>query len=884
MQQLILTELKKDDILVNYWGYVQRTIQYSAGKEFIVTKNGLVTYAEANQSANVIFHALQGMANKKGIGIGLFMKDPRRIIPAMMGVLKSGYYFIPLDVNYPKTTLHYIFKNAEIKVVLTVDRDADRIHSLASGDLTIINLDELDYEVVITEPVVNYSPDDIVQILYTSGSTGQPKGAIEDYRYLVRAAFHKLDVFENDPDDRILQLSSFNYSAAHTLVFAALLYGVTICYYNVKEDGFSGLPEWINRQGIVTYYSTPTVFRSLISILGPDEKLPSVRNFSLGGEKRLGKDIEELRKHFPGAQKIRLGFAATETQAVTSMTFPIDFNFFEQEYLPSGKPYSDLRVYIWDGNGKPLPPGEEGEIVVHGDALARGYINNPELTRARFISDPVNPGWQYFKTGDLGKLLADGQLVHLGRMDNMVKIKGIRIEIDSIENHLQSYPGIVRVASRVIEGTKGNKKLALYFVGEKGIEIPISDLRRYLAERLPAHLLPHYLIGLDNIPLTRTNKVATNQLPLPQMIRPDLSNKYIPPADDVEEKLVEVWEELVGIEGIGVTDNFFDIGGDSLLGVLLFVKIEEIWGRNLPVSVLLKASTIRLLAEIIRNDEVSQDFAPVIPINTVGEHPPLFFIPGKGGYPTRIRHLAKKIDPQTPVYALQDLLENPDIQPIHSVESAAAIYLNEIKTLYPEGPYILIGESLGGKIAYEMAQQLLKSGAKAPVLIMLDTYNTKDHVIDLFQTRHNLPFYTMLIKKHFSILIRSNWQGKLDYLQFYRETIGRKTRHLLNKQLGSQKKVSTTVLPENVRQIEAANLEAARAYRVKPYPGRVILFKALRGPNANHPANGWDQVTLGELVIHTLDCYHGSILFDPAVSQLALILQRYIEENIRENA
>ncbi len=261
----------------------------------------------------------------------------------------------------------------------------------------------------------------------------------------------------------------------------------------------AGLPEWIRQQDITIYQSTPTVFRSLVSILDPNEEFPSVHTINLGGEKRLGKDIQAIRKHFPGLERIRLGFAATETYSVSYTMFPVDYDF-DQENLPSGKPCEDLKVFIWDEAGNPLPPGEEGEIVVYGDALARGYINNPQLTKERFIPDPDHPGWQYFKTGDLGKLLPDGQLVHLGRLDNMVKISGIRIELDSLENHMLSYPGIIQVASKVIEDQSGNKKLAAYYMAEKGIEIPISDLRKHLAERLPLHGLPHYLIGLAELP------------------------------------------------------------------------------------------------------------------------------------------------------------------------------------------------------------------------------------------------------------------------------------------------------------------------------------------------------------------------------------------------
>lgn len=872
------SEFTRDDYINNYWKLAKQTVREYADKEFLVTKNGSLTYAEINQRANVIFARIQELEKgKTGLGVGLFMNDHSKIIPSMIGILKSRNYFVPLSMNYPESTLRYMLDNAEIRVILTVSSYLDQIRSLVGDKVMILNLDEVDFEQEISEPEVNYSSGDIVQILFTSGSTGQPKGAIEDYRYLGRAAFLKVSTHSLEPSDRVLQLATFAYSGLHLLVFNALVSGFTICYYDVKEDGFADLPNWIRQQQITVYRSTSTLFRSMVSILGPNDKFPCVNTVHVGSEKRLPKDIQDIKKYFPGVKRIQLGFASTETQAVSSTFFPIDFNF-GQDNLPCGEPYEDIKVYIWDEQGCPLPPDQEGEIVVYGDVLARGYINNSKLTQERFIPDPDHPGWQYFKTGDLGTLRSDGQLVHLGRIDNMVKIRGIRIELESIENYILSYPGIVQVASRTFEDHNGNKRLALYFVAEKGIQIPVSDLRKYLAERLPAAVLPHYLIELDEFPLTMSGKVAINQFPLPKMVRPPLSNDYVPPADELEKQLMAIWEEQIGVNGVGVTDDFFEVGGDSLIGALIFAAIEEALGKNLPVSTLLIAPTIRKQAELIRNEDEAQNYSPIIPINTEGDHAPLFFIPGKGGYPTRIRHLAKKIDPQTPVFALQDLSNDNREQISRSIETMAAYYLAEIKKLYSHGPYVLIGESSGGKIAYEMAQQLLKTDKQVPVLVMLDTYNMEESISDGYREKKSVPYYEMLIKKHFTILLKSNWQGKMDYLRFYREIGQQRVERFLESHRGKSKKTRQIALPVSILQMEKVNRQATREYQVLPYPGRVILFKAIRGPASKNPTNGWNRVSLGELVIHPLDCYHGSILFEPAVSQVAEIIQRYIEE------
>ena len=460
----------------------------------------------------------------------------------------------------------------------------------------------------------------------------------------------------------------------------------------------------------------------------------------------------------------------------------------------------------------------------------------------------------------------------------MIKIKGVRIELDSIENCLLSFPGIIQVASKGIEDAKGNKRLATYYVIDKEHDVQVSDLRKHLAEKLPAHFLPHYLIHLNEMPTTENGKVAFDRLPLPKLVRPPLSNRFVPPKGEIEKEMLGIWEELLGIKGIGVTDDFFEVGGDSLLGVLLFVSVEKEFQRTLPVSTLLKAPTIRELSEILLNKDKSKDFTPIIPVNTSGDHIPIFFIPGKGGYPTRIRHLAKQIDPQTPVYALQDLLKRRDGGENQSVESSASLFLNEIKKLYANGPYILVGESLGGKIAFEMAQQLMNKGEKEPILIMLDTYNYEDSPMDELKKKGDFVYYKMLVQKHLSIIFRSNWQGKLDYFRFYRENFTEKVAKFIYFRIHREQSVNKSALPKDVQSMETNRRSAIKAYDVKSYPGQVILVRAALGPNAKDPTNGWDKVKLGELIVHTLDCYHGSILFEPAVSQLADIIQDYIEK------
>src|SRR3990172_1344449 len=709
-----------EEIKSNFWGIIHDCVKTFADEEFIVTPTSTLTYTQGNQSANVISRNINELHLGRGVGIGIFLRDPAEAVPCMMGVLKSGDYFTHLDVSFPKEAILDMLDIAVIKVVLTSSEFIDVLRAIIPVDLSVLNIDKLDYRQAVSNPVPDYSLDDIVQILFTSGSTGKPKGAIETYRYLSRSSYIRLNEFDFRAEDRFLQLSTFSFSAPHATVFSSLMFGGTVCFFPIRDHGLGGVPQWISKQKITVYSSTPTVFRNLVSHLSAEDQFPTVRLFHVGGEKRFASDIQAIKRHFPNAKYVRLGYASTEAQVISFQNYPIDHDFGQEE-IPCGRPSFGLTVFIWDKDGKALPPGEEGEIVVYSDALVRGYIGDPALTTQKFIPDPENPGAMYFKTADLGKILPDGQLVHLGRMDNMVKIKGVRIELDSIDRILSQFPGIVQFTSSPVMDRRGNQKLAGYYVPEKGVELTVSDIRKHLAERLPSHLLPHYIIKLESIPETPTGKVDRQALPPPQFQRPNLANLYTSPKDELEEKLVALWENEIGIDGIGVEDDFFDLGGDSLIGVMLFISIEKALGRSLPGSVLLTPPTVRRQAELIRNSPADDELAPIIPIRMTGNLVPLIFIPGRGVYPTRIRPLAERVGADVPVYALHNLSRGYELRPFKSMQALAAYYVTVIKKTVPKGPVILIGESMGGKVALEVAQQLTKQGDKVPYLVMLDT-------------------------------------------------------------------------------------------------------------------------------------------------------------------
>ncbi len=875
MQVYQSNKITKENLLERFWLYLKCAADHFGNKHYVETKHGSLTFNQNYHNGKVISKVIPNHVDAQRFGIGLYLKDPLKIIPAMLGSLMAGHYFIPLDTSYPPSTLNQISEIGDIRFIISDRQNIREAGDIFSNIKEILNIDELDFGKAVDDFDILYSPDDIMQILFTSGSTGEPKGAVEDFRYLIRTISTKLATNTYTEDDKVLQLSTFSYSAPHLTTFYAMFSGSTLYYHDLLEDGFLSLPEVIDKEEINVYTSTVTVFRNFLRTLDKGRTFPGVRWFHFGGEKKLLADIRAGREHFPNATILDLGFASTETWSVSKAVFPVDHPF-EEDAIPSGFPYDDIKLMIWDEDGNEVPDGEEGEIVVYGEAFARGYLNNPELTRKQFISDPLNPLGQYFKTGDQGKILPDGQLLHLGRIDNMVKIKGVRIELSTLENHILQYPGVVQVASRAVEDQRGDKKLASYFIAEEGIRIPVSDLRHYLAERLPKHQLPHYLVEMNEFPLTASGKVALAKLPVPRTTRPDLPNACVAPSDELEESLHQIWEEQLGVKGVGVTDDFFDVGGDSLLGVLLVSAIEETLGYKFPVSVLIEAPTIRGQAALIRSGEEENANKIIYRIRPDGKNAPIFFIPGRGVYPTRIKYLANKIDPETPVYALQDIASRS--KAYHSIEDKARIFLSEIRKSSPRHPIILIGESMGGKIAYEMAQQMVAKDEPEPILIMLDTYNFERSAKGNWRHRNRVKYYWGLLQKHISHLIKSDWHGKVDYLKYYIEFIKRGGRKGVRQGQNPQGDNNNTYL-DDVEMQEQSTAKAVRDYEVKPYPGQLIMIKALRGIHQEDETNGWNDVSLGKLIVHKLDCYHGAILFEPAVDHLSKIINQYIRES-----
>ncbi len=387
--------------------------------------------------------------------------------------------------------------------------------------------------------------------------------------------------------------------------------------------------------------------------------------------------------------------------------------------VPIGRPIANTQLYVLDARGEPVPRGVVGELYIGGAGVARGYLNRPELTAARFVPDPFDnaPGGRLYRSGDLVRYRADGNLEFLGRADTQVKLRGFRIELGEIETALAAHPQVAESCVVVRESDAGDRQLAAYLVPQD--EAPsAAELRGFLAARLPEYMVPAFFVSLAAFPLTPNGKVDGKALPSPSTAQ--VSAHFLAPRDPLEIKLASLWERVLGVARVGVRDNFFDLGGHSLLAVRLMSLIQQEFAQAVPLAAILQGPTVEQLARILRQTAGGR-LSAVVPIQTGGSKPPLFCVPGAGGNVIYLYNLARHLGPDQPFYGLQGVGIEGEAAPHTKVEQMAAHYIEALRAVQPEGPYYLGGHSLGGWVAFEMAQQLERAGQRVALVAIIDT-------------------------------------------------------------------------------------------------------------------------------------------------------------------
>jgi thioesterase domain-containing protein/acyl carrier protein len=532
----------------------------------------------------------------------------------------------------------------------------------------------------------------------------------------------------------------------------------------------------------------------------------------------------------------------------------------------------------------PVPVGIPGELYIGGDSVSPGYLNLPEMTTEKFLPDPFSgiPGGTMYKSGDLVKYLPDGRLVFLNRIDSQVKIRGFRIELGEIETVLSGFAGIRENVVLVRQDAAGDNMLASYYTCTGNAVISQSSLRQYFKERLPDYMVPSVFVRMEKFPLTANNKVDKKALPDPGTVPMEPLTAGSEPVTQTEKKLAEIWKQLLKLDAVSIHDDFFKIGGHSLVAVNLIIRIEKEFGIRLPLATLFDRSTIHQLAEQIDLGVGPVQWRSLVPIRPEGTKKPLFLIHGLGLnvllYTTVVNHL----DPDQPVYGLQAKGLNGTDEPLSTIEEIAEYYIHEIFTVDENGPYAMAGFSLGGKIAFEMARQLSAMGKSISFLGLFDA--TADESFD------HLPPVSRYVRKserffhyttwNISSFFREQEESKLLWIRRKWQGLERKITgmDIKARNIGPVSKGTKNELPKYLRKVHKANMMAEKRYVIPSYTGIVHLFRAKRQTFyiEDPVAYGWDRKALGGVVIHDIPGEHSSIFAPPNDNYFARILQQHL--------
>ena len=676
------------------------------------------TYRDLNARAN----RLAGHLKERGVGpdvmVGICMERSMEMLVGILGVLKAGGAYVPLDPRSPKDRLGFMLEDIRTPVLLTQEK---LLGALPSKCPEVVCVDS-EWDVLARQseenPVGGARPENLAYVIYTSGSTGTPKGVMISHRALCNNIVWAQGMYRISPSDSVLQVASFCFDASVSEIFLPLLSGakLVMALPRMQYDG-KELLKLVAEQEVTTVQLVPPLLRVLLEEKG-FRNCHGLRRVICGGE-TMPVDLQDRFFETVPAELYNI-YGPTET--TIDATYWVCRRGEGRRNVPIGRPIANFQAYVLDRNLQPVPVGVPGELCIGGAGLARGYLNSPDLTEEKFIPNPFcgETGGRIYRTGDLVRYLPDGNIEYLDRIDNQVKIRGYRVELGEIEAALRAHPKVDDAVVLVKGDGDDGKRLVAYLVPKgRSASPPDGEVREYLKMNLPEYMVPASYVMLQSFPLTPSGKVDRRALPDPAGEKSDLGDTFVAPRDEIENNLKEIWQWVLGVRPIGIRDNFFELGGHSLLAVRLFAHIEKFFGKSLPLSALFHAPTIEKLATEIRQEGLSFKWSYLVPVQPHGSKPPFFCVHPHDGDAFRFWNLAVSLGTDQPFYGLRAKILKGNQSFHHRIEDMATAYVEEIRTVQPNGPYFVGGHCFGGIVAVEMAQQLLARGEEVAIVALI---------------------------------------------------------------------------------------------------------------------------------------------------------------------
>ena len=861
----LLTAAEKNQVLVEWndtrrdlphdWllhQFVENQAEQTPNAVALICGDAVIPYRDLNARANQLANYLL----KRGAGpellVGIHSQRTADMLVAILGILKSGSAYVPLDPNYPRERIRHILDDAKAPLVVTHSSIADGLPELEGQRICI----DSDWAVITRESTANPSirarRDNLAYVLFTSGSTGRPKGVAIEHHSAATFVKWALEVFTPQELAGVLFSTSMCFDLSIFEMFVPLSSGGAV----ILAENALYLPNLPAKDRVTLINTVPSAMSELLHLGGvPD----SVKTINLAGEALPAVVVEQI-------------YATTRTERVYNLYGPTEDTTYSTYTLVRrgmpvtvGRPIANSQAYILDANLNPVPIGVPGEMYLAGEGLARGYYGRPDLTCERFIPNPFNcdANARMYRTGDLTRLLPDGNIEYLGRIDHQVKIRGFRIELGEIENALDGIPAVRQSVVLAREDVPGDKRLVAYLVSDRA-DLSIREVRECLAKTLPEYMVPTGFSLLPKLPLTPSGKVDRKALPVFAPPHQDRSS-VIGARNQVEAQLVSIFQKILNLDSVSVLDDFFALGGHSLMAARLVSMIHETTGRKIPLGALFRAATVESLALLIQQEPEIGGDPVVLPIQR-GENGrlPFFAIVPPGEESLGYAILARHMGPEQTVYKIQGHAPVTRGKRPYSRQEMRALtdeYIAAMRSVQPSGPYCLGGECDGTHIAEQIVLSLEAQGEEVGLFAIFDTW-----VLQHSQRRWLWKIYYYgrrlqeLKEQNFKELLlacKEIAEGKLQIL------VGRKPRRT---------EWSETYWPEG--------------FSPPHFRAPVILFKRPKQPfyYVKDPQMGWGGRTLSTVEIHEFDFNHLEMLREPHVRIFGQQLSECISRVSRRHA
>ena len=911
----LLTDAERKQILVDWNAtqtdyphaqalphYLQTQAAATPDATALVFGGQTLTYDALNRQANQLAHRLRSLGVRPDVPVGICLPRSPQMLVTLLAILKAGGAYVPLDPALPAERLALMQTDAQMPLIVTLSEFAPL---LSGSDARLLCLDT-EQETIAAQSQDNPPPlataESLAYLLYTSGSTGKPKGVAVSHRALLNLLFSMQQTPGLSPHDTLAAVTTLSFDIAGLELWLPLLTGAKIVLVDetTRTDG-QRLAQLLEQEAVTVMQATPATWRLLMEA-GWQGK--SDLKVLCGGE---ALPLELARQLKPRCGSLWNMYGPTETTIWSTLAKITG----EEDRITIGRPIANTQVYLLDTNLQPVPVGVAGELHIGGDGLAQGYWNLPDLTSEKFIragggvrvsgvekaaavtsaavpslasvSDPRTPppDTRLYKTGDLARYRADGTIEYLGRLDFQVKIRGFRIEIGDIEAALSRHPGIAACVVVAQQDEFSEERLIAYLVPTAPQKIETAEIRAYLQERLPHYMIPSTFVALDALPLNSSGKVNRKALPAPALTRSESeTHENDAPCDALQAQLQTIWESVLHVPHIGIRDNFFDLGGHSLVAVQMFAAIERETGKKLPLALLFQAPTIAQLAEHLRQPETETDWSPLVAIQPKGTLPPFFCVHAVGANVLNYRLLSQHMGENQPFYGFQAQGLDGKQTPLGTVQEMAAQYIHEMRKVRPHGPYVLGGGSSGGTVAFEMAQQLTAQGEEVAFVALIDTVLMRQQMPTRLPSVSALQAQVRLLDLHIGKMLHLTFRDQLRYLA---SAIRSKSAAKLGTRAGGKADNGKDApTHETFMGLRKTILEAIRQYQPAPYAGRVALFLAEKSPYRTHndPRLRWSEFADAGLELHVIPGDHDSILDEPHVAALAVRLRTCIERTV----